>query len=230
MWHELDHNHIALVMLTAWEIQKSRCSHPYSGDLIQPNTTLQSVWAHANSVRYSSYVISLPRLDICMSSIRDPPTGSFTCYIDGSYQAPLSGGTGYILFHEGILVKFEGKGYDRPFSTFHMNVWVYSEQSRQWWPKASCIVHFSATLMFWYTQSCSPKHRYVFSGRHMSRPCKFGLLSLHPGLIGQGFTSLTMWVSHVLSLHPRWSIVKLTAVSECFFQFVSANYFEVAVL
>lgn len=42
------------------------------------------------------------------------------CWCDGSFREPMTGGTGYICFHNDIVVQYGGEGCDHVLSPFHM--------------------------------------------------------------------------------------------------------------
>ncbi|KAJ4765720.1 RNA-directed DNA polymerase (reverse transcriptase)-related family protein [Rhynchospora pubera] len=111
-----------------WALWKSRCSHIYEGSPISTGT-IAKLAANYNPMSrlVSSLKIPKPLTHLWHTAASDA-SGGFSCFVDGSFNPPNSGGWAYVLFFNGLLQQYElGSGhaysaFGTEIQTMHMVV------------------------------------------------------------------------------------------------------------
>jgi ribonuclease HI len=123
----LDEKQIAQFMVIAWEIWKTRCSYIFSHTPVLTDKTIHYVQATTRDFSRCLHIQNLPKQRTGFTGTAHMLT-LICCYVDGSFQEPSSGGTGYIITKEGKLIQFAGEGCTQATSVFHVEclslLWV----------------------------------------------------------------------------------------------------------
>ena len=106
-------------MVIAWEIWKTHCAYIFSHTPVLPDKTIQHVQATTRDFISCLYIQNLPKQRTGFTGTAHTLT-LICCYVDGYFQEPSSGGTGYIITKVGELIQFAGEGCTWATSVFHV--------------------------------------------------------------------------------------------------------------